>query len=90
MNNQLNQWELISSEQGSFLKRTFKFNDFIEAWGFMSQIAIMAEKMNHHPEWSNVYNRVEIILTTHDEGNKVTAADEKLATKIDALYTTYR
>ena len=74
-------WE----EKDNKLIRTFKFKDFIEAWGFMSQVAIIAEKMNHHPNWSNVYNTVNIELTTHDAGNTVTDKDRKLAAAIDAL-----
>ena len=67
------------------LKRTFEFNNFIEAWGFMSKVAILAEKANHHPEWKNVYNKVTITLTTHDEGNKVTKKDKDLAKEINKL-----
>lgn len=67
------------------LYRSFEFEDFIHAWGFMSQVAILAEKANHHPEWKNVYNRVEIWLNTHDAGNTVTDKDRELAKKIAAL-----
>lgn len=67
------------------LERTIEFKNFVEAWGFMSQVAILAEKMNHHPEWKNVYNKVEISLSTHDAGNKVTEKDRKLAAAIDKL-----
>ena len=74
-------WE----EKDNKLSRTFKFNDFIRAWGFMNQVAMIAEKMHHHPNWSNVYNTVNIELTTHDAGNTVTEKDRKLATAIDAL-----
>lgn len=74
-------WE----EKDNKLVRTFKFKEFIQAWGFMSQVAIIAEKMNHHPNWSNVYNTVNIELTTHDAGNTVTDKDRKLAAAIDAL-----
>merc|ERR1712230_263064 len=55
------------------LSRNFRFKDFSEAWGFMNRVALAAEKLNHHPEWSNVYNRVSIALTTHDKGNQLTA-----------------
>lgn len=72
-------------EENNSLKRSFKFKDFIEAWAFMTKVAMIAEKMGHHPEWSNVYNTVEITLTTHDKGNTVTAKDRKLAAEIDAL-----
>ena len=72
-------------EDNNCLTKTLKFKNFIEAWAFMSKVAIVAEKMNHHPEWSNVYNTVSIKLTTHDEGNTITAKDRELATKIDEL-----
>jgi 4a-hydroxytetrahydrobiopterin dehydratase len=73
------------NEANNTLNRTFEFENFVEAWGFMSKVAIIAEKMNHHPEWKNVYNKVEITLTTHDEGNKVTEKDRELAEKISKL-----
>ena len=73
------------NEENDKLNRTFEFNNFIEAWGFMSQVAILAEKAAHHPEWKNVYNKVEISLTTHDDGSKVTDKDRKLAAKINEL-----
>lgn len=66
------------------LLREFKFKDFVEAFGFMTQVALLAEKMDHHPEWSNVYNRVEIALTTHD-CNGLSARDVTLARAIDRL-----
>jgi 4a-hydroxytetrahydrobiopterin dehydratase len=66
------------------LVRAFKFKDFVEAFGFMTQIALLAEKMDHHPEWSNVYNRVEILLTTHDCSG-LSARDVTLAQAIDRL-----
>lgn len=66
------------------LIRRFKFKDFVEAFGFMTQVALLAEKMDHHPEWSNVYNRVEILLTTHD-CNGLSARDVTLAQAIDRL-----
>jgi 4a-hydroxytetrahydrobiopterin dehydratase len=66
-------------EENDSLKRTFKFKDFKEAFGFMTQVALIAEKMDHHPNWSNVYNTVSIELSTHDAGNKVTDLDRKLA-----------
>ncbi|MFY0605688.1 MAG: 4a-hydroxytetrahydrobiopterin dehydratase [Cyclobacteriaceae bacterium] len=72
-------------EKDNKLTNTFKFNDFVEAFGFMTQVAIVAEKMNHHPNWSNVYNTVSFELTTHDAGNKVTDKDRKLASAIDEL-----
>lgn len=72
-------------EENNALKREFKFKNFVEAWAFMSKVALIAEKMNHHPEWSNVYNTVNIKLTTHDQGNTITEKDRELAKKIDVL-----
>lgn len=72
-------------EENNTLKRSFKFKDFVEAWAFMTQVAMIAEKMDHHPEWRNVYNTVDITLTTHDKGNTITDKDRELAKKIDAL-----
>ena len=72
-------------EEDNKLKRTFEFKNFVEAFGFMSSVALIAEKMDHHPNWSNVYNKVEIELTTHDAGNTVTDKDRALAAKIDEL-----
>ena len=72
-------------EADNKLKRTFKFKDFSEAFGFMARVALIAEKMDHHPNWSNVYNVVEIELCTHSEGNTVTEKDKKLAKEIDKL-----
>lgn len=70
-------------EENNSLTKSFKFKNFIEAWSFMTKVALIAEKMNHHPEWSNVYNSVTITLTTHDKGNTITAKDRELAAKID-------
>lgn len=67
------------------LVRQFEFNDFSEAFSFMTRVAFLAEKMNHHPEWSNVYNKVTIRLSTHDAGNIVTEKDRRLAEAIDQL-----
>lgn len=72
-------------EEDNKLKKTFQFKDFVEAFGFMTKVAILAERMNHHPWWANVYNKVEIELNTHDAGNIVTEKDRKLAAQIDAL-----
>ncbi|GAA5180013.1 hypothetical protein GCM10025771_23560 [Niveibacterium umoris] len=66
------------------LVKHFKFRDFSEAWGFMNRVALLAEKHDHHPEWHNVYNRVEILLTTHDAGG-LSARDIAMARAIDAL-----
>ncbi|MGH8193952.1 MAG: 4a-hydroxytetrahydrobiopterin dehydratase [Woeseiaceae bacterium] len=72
-----------SLENGK-LTRDFKFPDFVRAFGFMTSAAIEAEKLNHHPEWSNVYNKVTVHLVTH-EANGITELDFKLAKKMDAL-----
>jgi len=73
------------TEANNKLKKTFQFKDFSEAFAFMTRVALAAEKMDHHPNWSNVYNRVEIELSTHDAGNVVTEKDRKLAAIIDKL-----
>jgi len=67
------------------LYRKFQFKDFSEAFAFMTRVAIEAEKLNHHPEWKNVWNTVEIWLSTHDAGDIVTEKDKQLAGKIDQL-----
>jgi 4a-hydroxytetrahydrobiopterin dehydratase len=72
-------------EQDNTLYKKFEFKDFSEAFGFMSRVALIAEKMNHHPKWTNVWNTVEVWLSTHDAGNIVTDKDRKLAKAIDAL-----
>ncbi len=72
------------------LKGVFKFKDFMEAFAFMTEVAFHAEKQNHHPNWSNVYNEVEINLTTHDAGNIVTEKDRKLADIIDNVFKKYK
>ena len=72
-------------EEDNKLKKTFEFKNFIEAFGFMSKVAIIAEKMDHHPSWSNIYNRVSFELNTHDVGDIVTEKDRKLAEEIDQL-----
>jgi len=72
-------------EEDNKLKRTFEFSNFVEAFGFMTKVAILAEKMDHHPYWSNVYHTVSIELCTHDQGNVVTDKDRKLAAAIDEL-----
>lgn len=79
--------EWASAREGKAIARTFRFKDFSEAWGFMSRVALLAEAQDHHPEWFNVYNRVEVTLTTHDAGESggLSARDAKLAASIDAL-----
>jgi len=74
-------WE----EKTNTLYKKFEFKNFSEAFAFMTRVAIEAEKMNHHPLWTNVWNRVEIWLSTHDAGDIVTEKDKQLAKKIDAL-----
>jgi 4a-hydroxytetrahydrobiopterin dehydratase len=77
----LSGWRAVSGREA--IAKSFKFADFNTAFGFMTRVALAAEKMDHHPEWSNVYNRVEIVLTTH-ESDGVTERDLKLAGIIDA------
>jgi 4a-hydroxytetrahydrobiopterin dehydratase len=72
-------------EEDNKLKQSFQFKDFSEAFAFMTRVALAAEKMDHHPNWSNVYNKVDIELTTHDAGNTVTDRDKKLAQTIDKI-----
>lgn len=73
------------TEENNRLYRKFEFKNFSEAFAFMTRVALEAEKADHHPEWKNVYNKVEIWLTTHDAGNKITENDKKLAARIDRL-----
>ncbi|MFW5892531.1 MAG: 4a-hydroxytetrahydrobiopterin dehydratase [Bacteroidota bacterium] len=72
-------------EENNKLVRNFQFDNFIEAFAFLSKVAILAEKMNHHPEIFNVYNKVNISLSTHDAGDIVTDKDRKLAEEIDKV-----
>lgn len=74
-------WE----EKDNKLYRSFSFKDFSEAFAFMSRVALLAEKQDHHPTWTNTWNKVEIWLCTHDAGNTVTDRDRKLAGAIDKL-----
>jgi len=74
-------------EKNNQLYKKFEFINFSEAFAFMTRVAIEAEKLNHHPKWTNVYNTVEFWLNTHDAGDVVTAKDNELAAKIDALIT---
>lgn len=77
-----NGWTLVDGRDA--ITKSFVFKNFIEAFGWMAQAALLAEKLNHHPEWFNVYKTVEVTLSTHDAGG-LTALDVKLATKMDAL-----
>lgn len=72
-------------EKDNALYRKIEFRDFSEAFAFMTRVALIAEKMNHHPRWTNVWNVVELWLSTHDAGDIVTDKDKKLAEKISAL-----
>jgi 4a-hydroxytetrahydrobiopterin dehydratase len=73
-------WKVVRGK----LQRTFKFPDFVTAFGFMAKVALVAEKMNHHPEWFNVYGTVRVDLTTHDAGG-ISAADFSLALRMNEL-----
>ncbi len=75
-------WQAVEAKEA--ISRTFVFKDFSQAFGFMTQIALAAERIDHHPEWFNVYNRVEVVLTTHDAGG-VTQLDLTLAQLMDRL-----
>lgn len=77
-------WQVRPDERGGLIVRRLQFADFRGAFGFMTQVALAAEAMNHHPEWSNVYHRVDITLTTHEVGG-LSARDVALARLIDAL-----
>jgi 4a-hydroxytetrahydrobiopterin dehydratase len=72
-------------EENNRLKNTFKFRDFSEAFAFMTRVALVAEKMDHHPTWTNTWNTVSIELSTHDAGDVVTDKDRKLAAAIDKI-----
>jgi 4a-hydroxytetrahydrobiopterin dehydratase len=72
-------------EKDNVLKAEFQFSDFISTFAFMTKVALLAEKMDHHPVWTNVYNKVTIELSTHDAGDIVTEKDHKLAREIDKL-----
>lgn len=76
-------WEMVEGRDA--ITKTFKFSNFADAFGWMTRAAIWAEKWNHHPEWSNVYNKVTVVLTTHDVDG-ISAQDAKLARKMDGLY----
>lgn len=79
----LPQWRLADGREA--IARTFQFADFSEAFGFMARVALAAEKMNHHPEWSNVYRTVEVVLATHDAGG-LTELDFRLARKMERIF----
>ncbi len=78
---QLDGWEYT----GGTLNKRFAFKDFVSAFGWMTKVALVAESMNHHPDWKNIYNGVEVSLNTHDAGG-VTQLDVELATKMNALF----
>lgn len=73
-------------EENNQLKRSFEFKDFVEAFTFMTKVAFAAEKMDHHPTWSNAYNKVEILLFTHESENSITEKDIKLSKEIDKIF----
>jgi len=77
-----NGWSMVDGRDA--IHKTFQFKNFVEAFGFMTKTAIWAEKLNHHPEWSNVYKTVNVTLTTHDTGG-LSELDGKLAAKMDQL-----
>lgn len=77
-------------EQDNKLIGEFLFKDFSQAWAFMTEVAMLAEKQNHHPEWTNVWNSVRIKLSTHDAGNIVTDKDRKLADSINKVFDRYQ
>ena len=79
-----NGWKLLPNRDA--INKQYKFSNFIDAFGYMSKIAIVAEKMNHHPEWFNVYNKLDVTLSTHD-CNGLSNLDIKLATEMDTIYT---
>jgi 4a-hydroxytetrahydrobiopterin dehydratase len=78
----LPEWKLVEGRDA--ITRAFRFKDFSEAWGFMARVALLAEAQDHHPEWFNVWNRVEITLSTHDASG-LSARDVRLAKAIDAI-----
>ena len=79
---ELRNWQMVKDRDA--IQRSFRFKNFSEAWGFMSRVALLAESQDHHPEWFNVYNKVDITLATHDAGG-LSARDVKLAKAIDAM-----
>ena len=77
------------NEENNTLEKTFKFESFLQAMNFMTECSKEIDAQNHHPEWSNIYNKVTVCLTTHDEGNTITTKDRKLAAAIDQVYCNY-
>jgi 4a-hydroxytetrahydrobiopterin dehydratase len=77
-------WEMVEGRDA--ITKTFEFKNFVDAFGFMTRVAIWAEKWNHHPEWFNVYKTLDVTLSTHDVGG-LSSLDVKLARKMDALYS---
>ncbi|MEP6646801.1 MAG: 4a-hydroxytetrahydrobiopterin dehydratase [Saprospiraceae bacterium] len=78
------------TEQNNKLIAEFTFEDFSQTWAFMTEVAMLAERKNHHPEWTNVWNKVNISLSTHDAGDVVTEKDKKLADGINKIYERYQ
>lgn len=78
-------WKEVNKQ----LHRSFEFKDFVEAFTFMTKVAFAAEKMGHHPNWSNVYNKVDILLFTHDAENSITEKDVNLSKEIDRIFKKY-
>lgn len=76
-------------EEDNQLVKHFKFKDFKQAFDFMTRVADLAEKLDHHPWWSNVYNEVDIKLTTHSAGNRITVKDQDMARQISEIYRTF-
>jgi 4a-hydroxytetrahydrobiopterin dehydratase len=79
---ELGEWKAARNDEA--IQRSFKFKNFSEAWGFMARVALLAESQDHHPEWFNVYNKVDVTLSTHDCGG-LSARDVKLAKSIDGI-----
>ena len=77
-------------EENNQLKKSFEFKDFVEAFTFMTQVAFVAEKLNHHPNWSNVYNKVDISLFTHDANNSITEKDLTLSEEISRIFQNFK
>lgn len=78
------------TEKDNKLVGEFVFEDFSQAWAFMTEVAILAERKNHHPDWRNTWNRVVITLTTHDEGDIITEKDRKMADGISKIFERYQ